>query len=255
MPFIKGLWVEPEKKIQQKQKIKPSQLNMRLLYNRPVGKTYRVVQEIILANGNVFDPRPIQMKNIDRRSFEDQIKKRIGAYDANYMKLVNYSTNKAVFDLDYKKWVNDALRDVRPSNRLSKFEQRFKLKKQLPKMIQYSTSMEFDKFLIRKFKEYMETNRKNRTWFEKFLPREISGKIRNGISHMFEYTYDKQSNTIIAKLKDIYIMGVLFAVGHTVDSKLRGKKLIDIDFEKSVKRKSKQFDRRKWESFIKKRFI
>jgi hypothetical protein len=171
------------------------------------------------------------------------------------MKLISYSTNRATFEFDYKKWMNDSLRNVKPNNRVSKFEQRFKFKKQLPKMIQYSASMDFEKFMIRKFKEYMETNRKNRTWFEKFLPRGISGKIRKGISHMFEYTYDKQSNTIIAKLKDLYILGILFAVGHTIDSNLRGKKLIDIDFEKSVKRKSKQFDRRKWESFIKKRFI
>jgi len=254
MPFIKGIWVEPKKTTANKI-IKPSQVNLRLMYSRPVGKTYRVVQEMILANGNVYDPRPIQMRDINRRSLEQAIKQKIGSYDNNYMKLVSYSTNKATFDFDYKKWFNDSLNNIAPSNRLSKFEQRFKLKKQVPKMIQYTVNMDFDKFLLRKFKEYMETNRKHRTWFEKFLPREISGKIRNGISKMFDYTYDYQSNTVIAKLKNIYIMGILFAVGHTVDSKLKGKKLIDIDFEKSVKRKSRQFDRRKWESFIKKRFI
>lgn len=257
MPFIKGIWYEPQNqsKEQPKKIIKSSQVTLKTMYSRPVGKTYRMVFQMLLANGNVFDPKPIQMRDIDRRSLEKVIRTKIGSYDAKYMKLVSYSTNKVTFDFDYQKWFNDALQGVNPNNRVSKFEQRFKFKKPIPKMISYTVNMEFPNFMVRKFKEYMDKNRKHKTWFEKFLPREISSKIRTGISHMFEYSYNAQTNEIVAKLKDIYIMGILFAVGHATTRVLRGQKLINIDFEKSVRRKSKKFDRRKWERFIKKKFI
>ena len=71
---------------------------------------------------------------------------------------------------------------------------------------------------------------------------------------MFDYEYDWQTNTMVAKLKPVYIMGLVFAVGTAVNRQDK-KSYVKIDFEKSVKRKSKKFDRKKWQSFIKKKFI
>ncbi len=186
---------------------------------------------------------------------KDAIIAKIDSFDRPYMILKKFNIKSATFEFDYKKWMKDVLQGVRPNNRLSKFEQRFKLKKQVPKMIAFSvTRINFDKFIVRKFKEYMEKNHKSRSWFTKFLPNDIAGKIRLKISTMFDYEYDWQTNTIVAKLKPIYIMGILFAVGVAVDHKKR-QSYVKIDFKKSVKRKSKNFDRKKWQSFIKKKFI
>ena len=253
MPFIKGIWVEPTK--QEKQKISPSQVNMQFLLARPVGKTYRVVQSLMITNNKIFDPRPLQFRNVNKKSLYDSIISKVAPYDRPYMKLVNFTTTRATFDFDWNKWIRDAVANVKPNNRISKFEQRFKFKKQVPRMISFSNvRLNFGEFIVRKFKEYMSKNRKDRVWFDRFLPREFAGKIRTKLSTMFNYEYDWQQNEVVAKLKDVYIMGILFALGNEI-AKDRSKPYVKIDFEKSVKRKARNFDRNKWESFIKKRFI
>jgi hypothetical protein len=255
MPFISGLWIEPEDKTKEKQKVTPSQVNLSFTLGSPVGDTYRMGYMVSVRN-NVLSPElSLLNSNVDMKSLEDSIIAKIDRYDRKYMKLEKFSISSATFELDQKKWMRDALSSVRPNNRVSKFEQRFKLKKQIPKMIQFSaTRINFDKYIVRRFVEYMEKHNTTRTWFTKFLPRDIAGKIRLKISTMFDYEYDWQSNTIIGKLKNIYIMGILFAVGYEVNRRNK-RKHIKMNFEKSVKKKSKKFDRKKWQSFIKKRFI
>ena len=97
------------------------------------------------------------------KSLKDAIVGKINPYDREYMNLVQYSTVKAVFELDSDKWINDCLRNVSPNNRLDKFEQVFSFSKQVPKMIMFSNSrFAFEKFVIRKFKSYIDKNRKQR---------------------------------------------------------------------------------------------
>jgi len=255
MPFINGFWIEPETKKNEKQKINYSQVNLSFTLGRAVGETYRIVYMVSLRNSNLAPEMMLKNSNVDMKSLREAIIKRIDAYDRPYMKLTKFSTINATFEFNHKKWMNDALSSVNPSNRLSKFEQRFKFKKQIPKMIQFSvTRINFEKYIVRRFKNYMEKHNKSRTWFTKFLPRDIAGKIRLSISTMFDYEYDWSTNTMVAKLKPVYVMGIIFAVGTAVN-KTRRNDYIKIDFEKSVKRKSKSFDRKKWQSFIKKRFI
>ncbi len=255
MPFINGFWVEPVKKTKEKQNITPSQVALQFTLGRPVGDTYRVVFMVSLRNNILSPEKSLQNKDIDMKSLKAAIISRIDSYDRDYMKLTKFSTVSATFELDTNKWLRKALQSVSPNNRMSKFEQRFKFKIQIPKMIQFSvTRINFDKFIVRKFKDYMKKNNKSRTWFTKFLPRDIAGKIRLSIATMFDYEYDWQTNTMVAKLKPVYIMGLVFAVGTTVNRQDK-RSYIKVDFEKSVKRKSKSFDRNKWQSFIKKKFI
>jgi len=255
MPFINGFWIEPEVKTKTKQKIAPSQVNLTFTLGRPVGDTYRIIFMVNLRNNILSPEKSLLNSNVDMATLKKSIIQKIDPYDRNYMKLTKFSTVKATFEFDSKKWLNDALKNVAPNNRLSKFEQRFKFKIQIPKMIQFSiTRVNFDKYIVRRFKEYMKTHNKSRTWFTKFLPREIAGKIRLSISTMFDYEYDWQTNTMVAKLKPVYVMGLIFAVGAATSKNVR-RNYVKIDFEKSVKRKRKSFDRKKWQSFIKKKFI
>jgi len=255
MPFINGFWVEPIKTTNEKQKITSSQISLQFTLGRPVGNTYRIVYMVSLRN-SIFSPEKLlQNKDIDMKSLKEAILSSIDSYDRDYMKLIKFSTISATFELDVNKWLSKALQNVSPNNRMSKFEQRFKFKIQLPKMIQFSiTRINFDKFIVRKFKDYMKKHNKSRTWFTKFLPRDIAGKIRLTIATMFDYEYDWQTNTMVAKLKNQYIMALLFAIGTAVNIQNK-QKYVKIDFEKSVKRKAKHFDRKKWQSFIKKKFI
>ena len=256
MPFVNGIWIEPDKKQTEKHKIIPSQVNLHFTLGRAVNKTYRVVYMVIIQDKMSMSTGalPLQNRFIDQESLKSSIIASIEPVDRDYMKLVKFSSVSATFEFNWNKWFNDSLKNVRPNNRLAKFEQTFKFKKQVPKMIAFSTTRNnFDKFILRKFKVYMEKNRKARTWFEKFLPREISGKIRLGISTMFDYEFNWQTNSIVAKLKPVYVMGILFSISAIASTKKQD--YIKVDFSKSVKRKAKNFNRKKWKSFINRRFI
>ncbi len=253
MSFINGLWVEPIKIVIEKENIRSSQINMQYVMGRSIGSTFRVTY-LVSINPSTIMSKNLTNQNVNMNSLKESIINKIDAFDRPYMKLINFSTSKAIFELDTIKWMNDAFKTVIPNNRLTKFEQIFKLKKQVPKMISLSVARsDFEKFLLRQFDNYMEKHRKNKSWFQKFLPRDITGKIRLKIATMFDYEYDWQYNKIIARLKPVYVMGILFATGAIVSSKQQ--KLVNIDFEKSVKRRARNFNRKKWTNFIKQKYI
>ena len=250
MPFVNGIWIEPVKQDLEKQKISPAQINMQLSHSSITASGYTLFY-LISINPTTMTIQNLTNANVDFNSLRESLISKLDYFDRPYLKLKNFSLTRATFVFDEKKWLNDALNNVNPNNRLSKFEQVFKFKKQPPKAISFTSGrIGFDKYILKKFDEYMEKNRKTRTWFEKFLPRDITGKIRLKISTMFDYTYDFQQNAVIAKLKPVYVMGILFATGATVSKIATDKKLANIKFEKTVKRRARAFNRNKWTKFI-----
>jgi len=238
MAFVNGFWQEEtifeKKKTEEKIKLRPSQVNLQFLSGRPAKGTYIVSHSVIIQS---IGAEPIQLRGLNKKVYEDCLIKSTKRLDQKYMKLTKYTTTKATFEFDVNKWLKDSLYNVKPSNRVSRFEQVFKLKVSPPEMISYSVSkIHFDKFILNKFMNYMDKNRKSKVWFKNFLSNKMFSKKSRIISLMFDYEYNWQENKFLAKLKPLYIMGLLFAVGNTAN-KLRGKSYIKFNFDSKVRRK------------------
>jgi hypothetical protein len=255
MPFINGLWIEEPKINKQKIKIKPSQINMSVIYGSQYLDTYKILTSIMLQN-NINQTRPIQNRDIDKEFYKKSLISKLSPLDKKYMKLKSFNTINAEYVFDVNKWLNDALKNINPKSKSSKFEKRFKFAVNVPPIIaNHSARLGFDNFIVKKFKQYMDKHNKTNTWFKTFFPKSISNKISKNYSNMFDYEYDWQTNSIVAKLKPAYVMALLFSVGVAATKAKNYNKYMTIDFEKSVKKKAKLFDKKKWDKFIKQRFI
>lgn len=253
MPFINGIWNEPEKEIINSIKLTNSNITLTYLYSKEYNGTYRLVYSIIIFSGKYDLNDPTLIRKIDNNSLKDAILNSIQPYDKSYMKLVNYSFKIVTFDFMWQKWIKEATNGIQPRTYLSKFAKSISLKKQIPKMISYGYGREyFSDFLEKKFKEYV-SNRRFNLWFSGLIPEQLTKKYSNNLSNMFDFEYDMQTNNILLRLKNIYIFALLFATDQTINNSQQP--YVKIDFSKKVKDKIIPYDKNKWETFIKRKFI
>jgi len=256
MPFINGIWVEPQEPKPDSIEIKPSNINLSHVQSVDSGGDWIVTMGVILFSAKYDFNDPADARRIDRLSLKKALFDSLDSYSQKYFVIHRFSSRIVKFRFLWKKWLNEALSGVVPRSHISKFEKTFKLRRQVPNLIAHNHTTYFGDFLIRKFKQ-MTSNRKFDRWFKGFLSREMSRKIKMHTENMFEYEYNFQLNQIIARLKTVYVLGILYAVGETVKYQKNSNKqpYVKIDFNKKVKGKANKFDRRKWESFIKRKFV
>jgi hypothetical protein len=252
MPFIAGIWNEPPKEIINSIDISSSSVTLtHILSVESGGEYYSSFGVTLFSNKFDFNDRRL-IRKINKPSLKKAIFNSLDARDQKYYEIVGFTTRNVKFKFLWRKWMNDSLQGVNPKTHMSKFEKSFKLRVQLPNMLAFNFTPYTDKFIVKKFRK-LTSERKMDKWFKGFIPKEYENKIRIKTSDMFDYNYDNQFNKVILRLKNVYILGILFAVGETVKSNT-AQPYVKVNFNKKVKNKANNFDRKKWESFINKRF-
>lgn len=236
-------------------RINKNDVNLTFLLTRDTGKTYRIVYVVgILTKEQRYNPTFILSPNkIDMISLKKAILANMFYSDLKYMNLIKFTHKIAEFDFNVEKWLKDATNNLIPKTEFSRFNRVFRFKAKVPMMVLTTNSFGFNEFIIRNFKEFMDSKQKAAKWFKHLFPAELRKKVRSRVSNMFEYNYDIQWNSLTLTLKTVYIFALIYAIG------LAAKKLTKSDisgeykqkqFAKSVKLNITKFDRKKWEKFI-----
>jgi len=252
MPFVNGLWIEPQKK---ENTIILTQNNLVLTFIRSGETTvgYDIVYSIQITSNEITQDRANSYRRINRKSLKDSLGLYIPKNDRKYIEVKSFDTTKVVYKFLWKKWIADSIKNVKPTAQLSKMTKTFKLKISLPKMLLFNFNPYLERFLEKKIKNYMANNQQ-KNWISGLIPRELEYQIKSKMTSLYDFTYDSQNNNVSLKIKDIYLLGMLYATGRYANN--RKQPYVKINFQENVKRKKgKKFDRMKWESFINKKFI
>jgi len=243
-------------------KLNKNEVSLQFLETKDNGGTFKlhyIVQ--IRPKGRQHDPRKkLSPADLDMESLRDAIVSNISAYDRSYLILKKFDDRKAFFEFNHKKWLKDAMKGIKPRTHFSKFDREFRFKKIPPKEIRKDKiTLKFEQFLTRKFLDYLEDMpiSKRGEFFKHIVPKKEQKKIKTKIRNMFDWSYDAQWNRMVAKLKTVYIIALLYATGAAA------KKLKQININKSqkelfatkVEKNIKTFDKKKWEDFTKRKFF
>ena len=241
--------------------ISQEDLTLSFIISKDIGDFYEMVYNVqILTKEQRMNPTiKLPPRSIDMASLRMAILSKVNAFDRKYMELKKFDARYAIFHFNVEKWLNDALMGVNPRTELSKFSRTVKFRIKIPfMMLQNPMVYQFEDFLIRNFKKYMEKKRVSRQWFRYLFPQDFHTRAREAISNMFDYSYDMQWNLITITLKTFYVMALLFSVGlvayqvgkQEVDSQWRQQR-----FARNVEANVPRFDYKRWEKFIKTRRI
>lgn len=201
----------------------------------------------------------LRASQIDLVSLRTAILSNIKPYDLRYVILHSFDTRGAIFRFNHDAWLRDATSRMRVTTHFSRFDRSFKFNLKLPRMIMTDfTLATFEPFLQRRFIDWLESSRKEAQYFRALIPDNVRRNIRTKLRNMFEWSYDSQWNEVVARLKNIYILALLYATGTMVE-KLRASNNISRNqrqlFAKDVEKNIPKFDRKKWEDYVKKRFM
>ena len=249
----------PQQRFPAKINLLKKDVYLQFLLANDVGKTLKVV---FLININTTqqqrDPSFILKSSmIDKNSFKRSIMANISAFDKRFMTLQSFDTMRAIFTLDTTSYLRAAASTVKPLTRIEAFKREFQLKERVPDMIKMDPmGGVWDNFIVRKFKEYMEESRKEIAWFKTLIPDVARRKMRMKIRTMFDWTYDYTTNKVIATMKPIYALAVIYAVG-AMTKRLTKNDFFSINrqdvFAKKVTGNIKRFDSIRYDKYVKKK--
>ena len=245
----------PPETYKSKVKLNKNDVHLGFRENRDTGGTFKLYYNVqIITRGRKVDPKKkLTPATIDMESLREAILSSIGKYDRKYLVLKKFDDRKAVFELDHEKYLKDATRSLRPTIKYSKFNREFKFKQAPPKeVLRNAIPSTYGDFITRKFMDWLEDNKtKQKKWFKYLIPKSQQSRIRTKFRNMFDWSYDQQKNTIVASLKNIYVVALMYAAGHGIkhltasDMRKSQKEL----FSSKVKRNIKDFDRTRWQEF------
>jgi hypothetical protein len=264
-PFHETTLNEVKRVATNKNKIQISrnEVSLQFLRSKDIGSTYKVEYLVnINTKTRTDDPSEnLNMRDIDNRSLKKAILGNIKSYDERYMELNDFDHTKATFHLKTDKWIDDATRGLKPKKKLGSFMLKFKLKQAPPRMIMEDALRgPWSDFVVRKIKQWMrEKSRREHRLLNDIFPKSIQRKIRKAVTDMFEWSYDFRWNTVEAKLDNKWIIALLYATSELTkkDSidKLKSKSQKHL-FSTKVKKniKARDFDKKKWQKLLKKRY-
>jgi len=242
-------------------KLNKNEVNIQFLESRDVSGTFRIKYIVnINTKGRKLDPKKeMKPSNIDMQTLRDGIVSKLKPYDAKYMTLTTFDDRMAIFEFNHEKWLRDATKGIKGKVYYSKFDREFKLKIQPPMEIRKDVlSIKFEKFITRKFLDWLEKHeRLSKGFFSYLIPKNQQKKVRTKIRNMFDWSYDAQWNRVVAKLKNIYIIALMYATGSAL-KKMSQKNISKSKkelFSTKVKNNINSFDRKKWEDFTRKKFF
>lgn len=236
--------------------ITKNDIDLVYISSKDIGKIYKIRYVITINPKSAISPgEQITPKNINMNSLKNALEQWLKPRDRKYFLIDNLDTRHVEFIFDHKKWLKDATSGLKGEIQFSKFDRVFKLKKQPPFLILTDDArFQFEEFIIRKFKEWLENSKKEAKYFKNLFPNNFRSKIRTKLRNMFDWSYDFQWNRITAKLKTFYILALLYAINIGVKA-YKNKTLADTQknhlFSDQVKSNLKKFDKDKWEKYIK----
>ena len=248
---------------QEKMTVYSKDISLDRLLSKDTGPHFEVHYAVaIMQRGNQIDPsKPITPSTVNMDSLRTALLGKIREQDRKYMVLYRFDTRKCIFRFNYVKWLNDATRGMAPRTNVSRFKRDFSFKVAPPPMLLTDfVSIPIEKFILKKFMDWMESSRKEAKYFKYLIPPNFRQNLRSKFRNMFEWEYNKQWNQVTATLKPVYVLALLYATGQAVKS-MKDLKKSDVKssnerlFADKVKKNINSFDRNKWEKFIKKRFI
>jgi hypothetical protein len=246
-----------QQKIPAKIKVRKEDVNLTFILARPANNVYKIeyMVSVIPSSKELNQFEPLRFSTVDLPSLKDSIINNIDPYDRKYLVLDTFDTRKAVFHVNEKFFI-DAFSNIQPSITISSFKKDFKLKVQLPKVIVYDPIKSFDSFLMKKFIEFIEKNRKEPVWFKHLIPKELRKNLRYKFRNMFDWEYDSSYNKITATLKTIYILAIIYATGSMLKKIKKHDIMIkqnDKKFSQKVKDNLVQFDSKKFDEYVRRK--
>jgi len=195
-------------------KIKLNKKDVTLIFSssRDIGNTYKLEFIVNILCFNEFN-KSLTMANIDSISLKKAINNNLSNLDKNYMDLVFFNTKKAVFYLKTDEWLKDALLNVKGVKKLHTYNLVFKLKVKKPDLLFHDPmSNEWEKFIVRKTKAWFNKPSREKKFLSCMFPKELRNEIKIKLNNMFDWEYDEYNNSIVARLKGIWIMAIIVAV-------------------------------------------
>jgi len=203
----------------------------------------------------VMSGTQIRASQIDKESLKQAIIENIDPSDIKYMTLKKFDTTTAEFHFEFDKWFEEATRGIKPQTYISKFDQEFRLKIQPPKVIMFDIGRnDFFGYIADKFKKWIIAKNKEKMWLGPILPKEFQRFVNVKLANCFDYTYDFQFNRFIVQLKTVYVLGVSYAVGMAINE-IKNRKSNAKKFADRVNGNMNRFDKKKFDSALKGRFL
>lgn len=238
-----------------------NEVSLDFLESKDMGNSFKLIYIIrINTKGRKLDPgKVMSMTTLDLESLKNGIVSNFSVYDKKYLMLKAFDDKRAIFEFNYEKWLKEATNGMVGKTYFSKFDREFKFKILPPKEIKKDLlSIKFEKFITRKFLDSLEKKTKEQKEFFKYLiPPKEQKKIKTSFRNMFDWYYDSQWNKMVAKLKSIYIIALMYATGSAI-KKLSQKNITKSQkelFSTKVSNNLISFDKKKWEDFTRKRFF
>lgn len=198
----------------------------------------------------------IRASQIDMDSLKQAIWDNVDDYDKQYTELRFFSTNKAEFYFDWKKWINNAFKDIELKKEFSIFNRRLMFKIRLPQMIRFDSIRNgFCDFIERKMREKITADRLEKKKFIPFLPKKLIEALDKKVENLFDYTYDMTGNMLIIKLKPQIVLIASLILATTAGAIVANKKFnkgafFDASFKDKLGSQSKE-----WVKLIDKKFL
>lgn len=169
---------------------------------------------------------------VDQTELRKKLNTWLKPSDREYIKLSDFNTSKSKFDFDVDKWLDDSLKNYKPYDNYMTMSRSYKLSKQLPYLIRvFGLEMDYSKYIANRFKKFV----KNKPDFKKDLfsvVEDVSKKhLHLDVSVMFDYRYDRVSNSVIVSVKPAYITSILAAASVMAKDENWKKK---VNFDKTV---------------------
>lgn len=230
-------------------------ISLQFLLANDIGKTYKVVFIVNINPQKALLPgEPLSPRNINMPSLGKAIVENISLYDRTYMVLNSFDDRKAEFYFNYEKWLSDSLIGISPITQYSQFNRIFKFSKRVPEMILIDPlRKQFERFVVRKFLDYMESKHKEFIWFKYLLPDSTKNFIYTKVRGMFDWEYNVTINRLTATLKPLYILAVMYSIGE-LTNKIKQQALTKTNnkymFPINVKNNLKKFDKEKYKKYI-----
>lgn len=179
---------------------------------------------------------PLQYNQVDLMSLKEAIFNKFKKEDQKYVTFLSFDTSKVIVKFNHELWIKEAFAGVAGTNRFSKFEIEFKLKKQIPMFIVFDGFMPmFFEFIQPKMAEFVKKNNLGKSYFMKIASSSLVKKVERYYGSMVDYIYNYQQGIFSIKLKSAYILLFVYGMSTVMDDK-SFMNISEKDFEETTRK-------------------
>lgn len=181
-------------------------------------------------NNMVYNGQPMRGDTkVDQSVLKAKLNTWLKPTDRKYIKLVDYDNQKSKFVFDIDSWLEDGLKDCKPYDNYMNFSRSYRLSKPLPYMVTvYGMEMIFGKYISERFKRNLSKKVELRKDMFSMVEKATNKTLGLNSLSMFEFRYDRTTNSIICSVKPTY-MGMIFAAATALSKDDSWKKKVNFD--------------------------